>query len=65
MLLIDTNILIYYLKGTEKVVRYFQTGEEIFISSLSKIELLGKKDLSNREIAKIQEIKTIDPMGGL
>ena len=65
MLLIDTNILIYYLKGTEKVVRYFQTEEEIFISSLSKIELLGKKDLSNREIAKIQEIKTIDPMGGL
>ncbi len=55
MLVADTNILIYYLKGTEKVVRYFLADEELFISTISQIELLSRSDLSATEIKKLKD----------
>lgn len=55
MFVVDTNILIYYLKGTEKVVRYFQPNEELFVSTISQIELLSRRDLSTTELKKLKD----------
>lgn len=52
-LLLDTNIIIYALKGINNVKPYF---EEIpFISVVTEIEILGVKDLSKLEV-DIREI---------
>lgn len=51
-LLLDTNIIIYALKGLANVRPYFDT--EPFISVITEIEILGVKDLSDSEI-KIRE----------
>ncbi len=55
MHLLDTNILIYYLKGIKKVDSFVETGENTMISIISNIELLGKKKLRSKEIFKLRE----------
>lgn len=47
-LLLDTNIIIYALKGLAQVRPYFDTAP--FISVLTEIEVLGVKDLKPSEI---------------
>jgi predicted nucleic acid-binding protein len=51
-LLLDTNIIIYALKGLADVRPYFDI--EPFISVITEIEILGVKTLSNEE-TKIRE----------
>lgn len=51
-LLLDTNIIIYALKGLTDVKPYFSF--EPFISFVTEVEILGVKDLSETEI-KIRE----------
>jgi predicted nucleic acid-binding protein len=46
--LLDTNIIIYALKGLADVRPYFDT--KLFISVVTEIEVLGVKDLSEKEI---------------
>lgn len=51
-LLLDTNILIYALKGLAEVRPYFDT--EPYVSVITEIEILGVKGLSENE-TKIRE----------
>jgi len=46
--LIDTNILIYILQGNPKV-RYFAEEEELAISCITEMEILGKYQISMSE----------------
>lgn len=47
-LLLDTNIIIYALKGLANVKPYFDM--EPFISVITEMEILGIKDVSKEEI---------------
>ncbi len=47
--LLDTNILIYALKGVENTRSYFET--EPYISVITEIEILGLNGISENEIA--------------
>lgn len=47
-LLIDTNIIIYALKGLADVRPYFNAKP--YISEVTEIEILGVKDISDKEI---------------
>lgn len=53
MILIDTNIFIYYLKNEKKIVDYFNSlkisNEEISFSFINKIELLSLPELKKNE----------------
>ncbi len=51
-LLLDTNIIIYALKGLADVRPYFEL--EPYISVITEIEILGVKDLAEEEI-KVRE----------
>ncbi len=57
--LVDTNIIIYYLDNqippeqVEKVERIFKTS--FYISTITKIELLGWKKISQEDIQKIEK----------
>ncbi len=53
--LLDTNIIIYALKGLADVRPYFDAKP--FISVVTEIEVLGVKDLSDKEM-KVREIAT-------
>jgi len=46
--LIDTNILIYIIKGNPKV-EYFAKSEILAISYISEMEVLGKHQISEAE----------------
>ena len=50
--LLDTNILVYALKGLETVKPYFNGS--VFISVISEVELIGVKGLKEKEL-KIRE----------
>ena len=47
-LLLDTNILIYALKGNPGMEIYFEI--EPYISAVTEMEILGVKDISSDEI---------------
>ncbi len=47
-LLVDTNIIVYALKGLAHVKPYFDT--EPFISVITEMEILGVKEISETEI---------------
>ena len=51
--LVDTNILIYLLKGQPDVEEMLN-GKNIFCSFISELELLSKKDLKAAEINSIK-----------
>lgn len=48
-LLLDTNIIIYALKGLDGVRPYFDSKP--YISGVTGIEVLGVKDINDKEIA--------------
>ena len=60
--LIDTNIVIYYLKNEipknhlEKVEEIIRTSFQI--STITRIELLGWKKITDEEVAKIETFLT-------
>jgi predicted nucleic acid-binding protein len=47
--LLDTNILVYALKGIPAVVPYFE--ENCFVSVITEIEIVGVTDLSRKELS--------------
>ena len=47
--LLDTNILVYALKGLEPVMPYFE--EDCYLSVITEIEILGVPGLSKKELA--------------
>ncbi len=48
-LLLDTNIIIYALKGLAEVKPYF--AAKPYISEVTEIEVLGVKDMNEKEIS--------------
>jgi len=46
--LLDTNILVYALKGIPSVIPYFE--ENCFISVITEIEIIGVEGLSRKEL---------------
>ncbi|NDK09171.1 type II toxin-antitoxin system VapC family toxin [Candidatus Gracilibacteria bacterium] len=64
MYALDTNIIIYFLKGELKVKEFLREktlkGSRFFISAISEAELFGYPELTFEEISKIDDIfKTI------
>lgn len=55
MYVLDTNTLIYYLKDIESVFPFVEAEGNVAISIISKIELLGKRTLDEKEIVRIKE----------
>jgi predicted nucleic acid-binding protein len=53
--LIDTNILIYIIKGNPKV-EYFAKSEILAISYISEMEVLGKYQVSEAEKQTIADV---------
>ena len=53
--LIDTNILIYIIKGNP-IVEYFAKSEILAISYISEMEVLGKYQISEAEKHTIGEV---------
>ena len=60
MILIDTNIIIYYLKGHEVISDWLEMkiskGATLAISTLSVVELLGFKNITSTEQTAIQRL---------
>lgn len=57
-LLYDTNIFIYHLNGSEKYKQYFQRDfleqNQVFLSNITRIELLSYPDITDSEENKIK-----------
>ena len=53
-LLIDTNIVLYLFDG-DKSIAEFINNRDIYISFISELELLGFKNLNNKEKTIIKE----------
>lgn len=51
----DTNILIHLLNNHQGVVELL-TGSKIYISSITELELYGKRNLTKKEIAILDEL---------
>ncbi|MBU4298772.1 type II toxin-antitoxin system VapC family toxin [Patescibacteria group bacterium] len=60
MYTLDTNIVIYFLKGELKVKEFLREktlkGSRFFISTISEAELFGYPEIASEEILKIDEI---------
>lgn len=56
-MIVDTNILIAYLQGDEVVIdtlsQWKRAGRVLFISSISRAEVLSRPGLTDAEIAEI------------
>jgi len=54
MYTLDTNIIIYFLKGELKVKEFLRektlNGSRIFISTISEAELFGYPEITSEEI---------------
>ena len=64
MYTLDTNIIIYFLKGESKVKEFLRENtlknSRFFISTISEAELFGYPEITSEEILKIDGIlKTI------
>ncbi|MFC0517237.1 type II toxin-antitoxin system VapC family toxin [Mucilaginibacter angelicae] len=51
-ILVDTNILLYLLDGNDTIAEILN-GKNIFISFITELELLGFKDLTEKEEKEI------------
>ena len=55
----DTNVIIYYLKGDAKVVetvrKIFSMNSPVYVSTITEIELFGFHNLTDSEAADINE----------
>lgn len=47
-ILVDTNILLYLLKGNDTIVEMLQ-GKAPFISFITELELIGYRDITDKE----------------
>lgn len=60
MYTLDTNPIIYYLKGEEKAVstlnKIFEENKPIYISAITEVELFGFPNLTEEESKQINEI---------
>lgn len=48
-LLLDTDVLIFFLRGDKRIKTLLQFNDRFFCSSVTRKELLAKPGLSNRE----------------
>ncbi len=53
-LLIDTNIALYLLSGDETIAKLL-SGQDVYISVITELELLGYQELSEEELPLIEE----------
>ncbi len=60
---LDTNAIIYYLKGEESVVSHldeiFARPAAVYITTITELELFSFSDLSGKELVDIEEFLTI------
>ena len=60
MYTLDTNIIIYFLKGESKVKKFLRENtlknSRFFISTISEAELFGYPEITSEEVLKIDEI---------
>lgn len=60
MLVLDTNIIIYYLKGNDTIAEWLENriirNETLAVSVLSVVELLGYKNITATERIDIQRL---------
>jgi Predicted nucleic acid-binding protein, contains PIN domain len=54
-ILVDTNILLYLLKGNETIEKILQ-GKRIYISFITELELIGFKDITDKEEQQIASL---------
>jgi len=54
-LVVDTNIILYILNGDENTLGYIQ-GKDVYISSISEIELLSYSKLSESDLSEIRSL---------
>lgn len=53
-LLLDTNIIIYFLSGDDTLTELLE-GKSIYISVITKLELLSYRDLSDKEVLRLEK----------
>ena len=53
-ILVDTNIILYLLRGSDTLEQYLQ-GKDIFISFITELELIYSKNASIKEEQKVNE----------
>jgi predicted nucleic acid-binding protein len=54
-ILVDTNIILYLLRGNDTLEEILQ-GKEIYISFITELELIGFKDITSVEEKKISAL---------
>jgi hypothetical protein len=64
MYTLDTNAIIYYIKGEERTIGtlngLFSQPQPIYVSAITELELFSFSKMSSQEVAKIEEVlKTI------
>jgi len=57
-LLLDTNIILYFLSGDDTLIPLFE-GRNLIVSIITEIELLGYSGLSDEELNKTEEFLEI------
>lgn len=57
-LLLDTNVILYFLNGDETLIPLFE-GRNLIISIITETELLGYSELSDEELNKTEEFLEI------
>ncbi len=53
-LLLDTNIILYYLSGDEKLTPLIEDNK-LFISIITEIELMGFSGFEKKDLGKVQK----------
>ncbi len=60
MFTLDTNVIIYFFKGDQKVTKFLDEsilkGSRFYISSITEAELLGYPEITPNELSKIEAI---------
>ena len=54
-ILCATNILLYLLRNNELVVDFLM-GKQVYISAITELELFGRQNMNEEEIAVIEEL---------
>jgi len=53
--LVDTNIILYLLSGSDTLQEILQ-GKDIYLSFITELELIGFKNITDREEEQIKEL---------
>jgi len=54
-ILVDTNIILYLLSGSDTLQEILQ-GKDIYLSFITELELIGFKNITDREEEQIKEL---------